>query len=309
MMDIINKILENNFIFYSIIAVLVLVFLVIIYFAFIYKKDETEEIEEIETKNEDIDVEVLKEQQEAKDELQKVIEQMSEDVQNQKEDNIEEFESDQEENAVISYQELVNNVKSEKISLNLEDIYEDEALQEIENENKALNQEIEDVNINNENIEMVQTKDIEIEDSNDFGKMFESQPINKFGEMFEIDVPESNDEILEMEETNFNDSFSTDFSSLLGNDEIDEEKIMNVVKETPKEENTRKYKKSEIISPIYGRQNIDPTYPKIEAFDRNKDFKDNLIEIERSLKDEPLTDEEKTNQEFLNTLREFRRNL
>ena len=37
--------------------------------------------------------------------------------------------------------------------------------------------------------------------------------------------------------------------------------------------------------------------------------KDNLIEIERSLKDEPLTDEEKTNQEFLNTLREFRRNL
>ncbi len=83
---------------------------------------------------------------------------------------------------------------------------------------------------------------------------------------------------------------------------------MEEVKEIKKEE-PKKYKKSEIISPIYGRQNVDISYPKIETFDRNKDFKDNLIDIEEDIRKQPLIDEDKSNEEFLNTLKEFRRNL
>lgn len=244
-MGIINKILENNFLFYSLIFILLISFLVVLYFAFFRKKNENNrKVELVETKKQDIDdilEEVIEgnEKQEEKidenelqdNEIQKVLNQMSEDI--KKEDNtVEKFELDQEENAVISYQELVNNVRSEKIIVNLEDIYEDEALEEIkkeeviyENIEEDKNEDIETLNIEDELIDLLNSKsDVKIES----------------------------------------------------------------VKEEPKEE--RKYRRSEIISPIFGKQEVDLSYPKIETFKRSKI-------------------EEENNEEFLNNLREFRKNL
>ncbi len=231
------------------------------------------------------------EQQKAKEELQRVIEQMSEDVQNKKEESIDEFETLQEENAIISYQELVNNVKTEKMSFNLEDIYEEDALEEMKEEVKQekLDESIEEIE-DEEQDEIIENIEIDDNKTNEFTELFEDEEDKKdiINEMFES---------------------KTNFSSLLDDEDIDEDKIMEEIKEVPKEEPVRKYKRSEIISPIYGRQNVDVTYPKISTFDRNKDFKDSLLEIEQNLKDEPLTDEETKNEEFLNTLKEFRRNL
>lgn len=237
-MELINKILENDIIFYSIIIGLFFLFLLIIYFAFIYKKKEktTDEVIKEEIKNEDnIDKEIVS-----------VLEKMSEDIKDKQNESLDDFEKEQEENAIISYQELVNKVKSEKIDIDLDDIYED----------KEINDEI-----NNE--------------TND----------------------DKNEE-LELDYNKIDNESITDFNSL-----IDSE-----VEELPKEE-VKKYRRSEIISPIYGRQDIDVNYPKIKQFDKNKNFKDSLLEIEDALKEEPLTDEDKINEDFLNTLREFRKKL
>lgn len=59
--------------------------------------------------DEEYDEEISTDQQKAKDELRKVFNQMSADLEKQKEevDDIDEFEREQEENAIISYQELV----------------------------------------------------------------------------------------------------------------------------------------------------------------------------------------------------------
>ena len=67
----------------------------------------------------------------AKMELQRVLEQMNEDITAKPKEAIDAFEAEQEENAIISYQELVNNVKNEKsIKIDLKDVYEDEYLEE-----------------------------------------------------------------------------------------------------------------------------------------------------------------------------------
>ena len=289
-MGIINKILENNVLFYSIIGVLVLIFLVIIYFAFIYKKKD-KNVEEIEVKNDQKEEDILtkeekllikqfKEKDVEKEEIQKVLDQMSEDVLNKKEINIDEFEAMQEENAIISYQELVNNVKSERMEFTLEDVYEEDALEEIKKEE----------NIN----DLFETK------QDDLNELFEEKSEeNNFNNLFEEDN-KYDDEVYDLLDN------STNFSDLINNEEINEEKIINEVKEVKE---PKKYKKSEIISPIYGRQNVEITYPKIETFDRNKEFRDTLLNIEDELVKQPLTDEETKNEEFLNALKEFRRNL
>ena len=316
-MELINKILENNVIFYSIIGGLVLLFIIIIYFAFFYNKKDKEEIKEVkevkkvkqetEDINDIFDIEEDKEKEEAKEELQRVIDQMTQDVQNKKEDNIETFESLQEENAVISYQELVNNVKSEKMEFNLEDVYEEDALEEIRRQEQKNNEDInsffeeendynKEESINslfneNDNLEKIEIKEENInkyyeDDNKNLNSLFEEENINN---LFE-------------EEDKEEEKINASFSRLINKEEINEEEIMEEVK-------PKRYKKSEIISPIYGRQNIDIEYPKIETFDRNREFRDTLIDIEEELKEKPLTDEDSKNEEFLKTLKEFRRNL
>jgi len=235
-MELINKILENDIIFYSIIVGLLFIFLLIIYFVFIYKKKENNNISNIKeeekekiTKDDNIDNEIVS-----------VLEKMSEDIKDKQSESLDDFEKEQEENAIISYQELVNKVKSEKIDISLEDIYEEKEVNDTKDDK---NEEIKDYNkIDNESV--------------------------------------------------------TDFNSLIESD----------IDDLPKEE-VKKYKRSEIISPIYGRQDIDVNYPKIKQFDKNKNFKDSLLEIEDALKNEPLTDEDRINEDFLNTLREFRKKL
>ena len=73
--------------------------------------------------------------------------------------------------------------------------------------------------------------------------------------------------------------------------EIDDKKELN--KPEP-----YKFKNSEFISPIYGRQNSNITYPKISSF-KNEVNDDEVINISSDV--DP-------NDEFLKTLREFRNN-
>lgn len=72
-----------------------------------------------------------------------------------------------------------------------------------------------------------------------------------------------------------------------------------------------KFKATEFISPIYGRQDIKIQYPTVQNM---KEFKQpaknyNKFELEQTLNMEPLNDEIRKNEDFLNALKEFRKNL
>lgn len=262
-MEFINKILENNVVFYSVIGALVVLVLVILYFVFFSKKEDNTIEKYEDQKDEELDkltnmmkeVEITKEevepvkkeeisklevsdQEKAKEELQSVIDKMTEDIKVQEVKSYEETEED----AIISYQELLNNVKLERTEIDIDDIYEKE-------------DEIETFDIDDE----IETLDV-----------LEETPKNSFSKLVEEVTP-----VMPKEEVK----------------PIQEKKLYG----------GSLYKKSEIISPIYGKQNVDTTYPKIESFNKEK----NTIEIENTLK----LNKDDSNEEFLNSLKEFRRNL
>lgn len=74
---------------------------------------------------------VTKEQQEAKDELERVFNQMAADLEKQNEtEPIEKFEREQEENAIISYQELIKQAEEKKQKPLKEEIIKKEPIEE-----------------------------------------------------------------------------------------------------------------------------------------------------------------------------------
>ena len=159
---------------------------------------------------------------------------MQEDIDLKPEDVVKKFEEEQEEKAIISYQELVDNVKAGKI-----DIVEDE-----------------ETNVN-------------------------------FVESLNLDIaPEP---IMEIEEE----------SSVTP--EMLKEAILNISESSVKEE-PKKFKKSEIISPIFGVMEENFEYPKINKTE-------NMMDIMNTRDYNELTEEIKRQEEFLNALKEFRRNL
>ncbi len=83
------------------------------------KKDLSDdtELNDLETKEK---VQLTEEQQKAKDELERVFNQMSADLENKnpEPEEIENFEREQEENAIISYQELIRQATKQKEPIN-----------------------------------------------------------------------------------------------------------------------------------------------------------------------------------------------
>lgn len=102
----------------------------------------------------------------------------------------------------------------------------------------------------------------------------------------------------------------------------EEPKIARI--ESPTEKKSKKFKTTDFISPIFGKQEANIEYPTIKSF-KARHAKDNLDIIDEMSKPtlekvvpdtleqviniEPLTDEIKKNTEFLNALKEFRSNL
>lgn len=171
---------------------------------------------------------VTKEQQEAKDELERVFNQMAADLEKKEaeKDNIEEFERMQEENAIISYQELIKQA----------------------NENKK-NEEVKEV------------KSIEPKK--------ETYKELKFEE--KVEEPKEN--------------IKSPMQLELEIDDIEEPK---------------KFKNSEIISPIFGIKGSE-SYEKSTA--------EVNISLARHAYEDKEPYEEENNAEFLNSLKEFRSNL
>ena len=168
-------------------------------------------------------------------ELEEILRKMQEDIDIKPEDVVKKFEEEQEEKAIISYQELVDNVKAGKI--------------------EVVDDEESDVNyVETLNIDMTQEPIMEIS-----------------SEESEI-TPQMVKDVIE------NISSSS-------------------IKEEPK-----KFKKSDFISPIYGIIDEKLEYPTVKKTE-------NVLDIMNTRDYNKLTEEIKRQEEFLNALKEFRKNL
>lgn len=167
--------------------------------------------------------------------LEEILQKMQADMEVKPEDVVKKFEEEQEEKAIISYQELVDNVKSGKI-----EVIDDEE----------------------SNIDYVQTLNLDVA----------SEPIMEIKEEESSVTPQ-----------------------------MVKDAIENIVVSSVKEE-PKKFKKSEFISPVFGIINENLEYPTVKK-------NETLLDIMNTKDYNELTEEIKRQEEFLNALKEFRKNL
>lgn len=289
-MQFLNELIQNKALFFSVISVIVATIAFIGYLIYRERKRDQEEIDEImsslvepkrrpvieeieEDKEEKMEavqeVETKKEEpvMERKEEsslnIEAMLEQMQKDLNTKAEDVVATFEQEQEENSIISYQELVRSLKGEKV-----------APAKVEKTVK------------------VEQPVVEITK--------EEPHVHVAAEQLSIDTI------------------------------IDEDKS-----------STKKFKNTEFISPVYGKMDEHLEYPKVPQFHNNDreiekeletyesntesslvnkniddflgdfDFENNIEvnSLEQTLNMKPLSEEVKKNDEFLQALKDFRKNL
>ena len=218
------------------------------------KEIKQEEVQEVKNIEEPI------QKEERKIEIEEMLEKMQEDLDKKPEDVVTNFENEQEEKAIISYQELLDSIKEKSPKV---EVVDDELEYRQEKEmSKKLNETIQAI---------------------------ENNETNK---------------IVEEEKTE-----------------------TNAVK---------KFKNTDFISPVYGKMNEHLEYPTVPSFEKHEqvefDFDDDYFELENRNIDDyleeynfknnmeintleqtldmpPISKEIKKNDEFLQALKEFRKNL
>ena len=134
-MEIIEELLQNKPLFFSIISVLVATIIFVLYLIIKERKKDQDEIDDImsslvepkrrpiveieeaeeEVKEKTIEKVVEEKTEEKPLDIEAMLEQMQKDLNTKAEDVVATFEQEQEENSIISYQELVRSLKGEKI--------------------------------------------------------------------------------------------------------------------------------------------------------------------------------------------------
>lgn len=276
-MEFLTQIYENKLLFY---AILFVITFTIFFIIMLFKNRKDEKCEKIDYEKIDGDNslfdqilnqdEGVKMTSDGKLDLESMIERMQKDLDAKASEVVEKFENEQEEKSVISYQELVGNKEDNVLEID---------------ENKELSKEVEIDNLLT-NIE-----------SNDLLSSIENSNIS-IGDNINIDDTISNDR----EDENLHISQKEDFVNAIKNGDFDE---------TYDIKEKSKFKATEFVSPIYGVQDIKIQYPTVQNM---KEFKTpaknyDKFELEQTLNMEPLSDEIRKNEDFLNALKEFRKNL
>lgn len=227
-------ILNNMYLYICVIIGLIILNSILIILAFNrYKRIKINNDYIEATKNE----EKMNEVDEKTNELEALLQKMQQDIDMKPEDVVKNFEQEQEDNAIISYQELVDNVKTGKIEI--------------------VDDEESDVNY----VENLVPND---------------EPI-----MATVELPE--------DENRVTPEMVKEAIETISNDKVVEE--------------VKKFKNSEVISPVFGRMDeSEIEYPTIKKTDATLDLF-NTNDYNK------LTDEIKRQEEFLNALKEFRKNL
>lgn len=272
-----NILFEHKIIFFIILAVILINAVCLVVLIIKERKADKEEIEGIVNElmdakprektiqvpiheSEDLDKTVVIEpMKDDRADISSMLNAMQKDLKaKEEEDSVANFEAEQEEKSIISYQELVNSLK-----------------------NKG------DIN-NVKKVESVPVIDIENTDD---------VPVIDIEDKIDAPVIEIDDEVEPIKKMIENkDSFDSN----------------NVVK--------KKFKTTEFISPVYGKMENTSEYPviknnrhemveKVSEPIRSREEYRNNISLEESLDLQPLSDEIKKNDDFLNALKDFRKNL
>lgn len=272
-----NILFEHKIIFFIILAVILINAVCLVVLIIKERKADKEEIEGIVNElmdakprektiqvpiheSEDLDKTVVIEpMKDDRADISSMLNAMQKDLKaKEEEDSVANFEAEQEEKSIISYQELINSLKNKDQVSKIQKV-ESVPVIDIENTDDVPVIDIED---------KIDAPVIEIDD--------EVEPIKKMIEN--------------------KDSFDSN----------------NVVK--------KKFKTTEFISPVYGKMENTSEYPviknnrhemveKVSEPIRSREEYRNNISLEESLDLQPLSDEIKKNDDFLNALKDFRKNL
>ncbi len=234
----------------------VILFVIIALIAFIIYKDKKMDQEEIddliedivkakprERKEEEVKVTKIETSEPSTLNLEQMLNDMQTDLNNKKNNKIEMYEKEQDENAIISIKEL------EKLNNTNIDKYEKE-------------QELESI----------------------------------------ISYKDLNKNVL---------------TNLEEKEELVKTPVKKAIAKIESNRDSKKFKNTEFISPIFGKMEEHAEYPKIKAYNKEADLNFNEYfgedmsdhNLEQTLNVDPLSDEIKRNTEFLNALKEFRNNL
>ena len=180
-------------------------------------------------------------------ELEQILEKMQKDVEVPPEEVVRKFEEEQEKNAIISYQELLDSVNNNKISIEEEEEGDIDYVAQLESE----------LNLD---------------------KTYDNTPST-------IETP----------------IFDTTLESI---DNYANKSHLDIIDELDIDEKHKKFKSSEVISPVFGRDIPNYEYKKISSFANTN----NKVEVEQVAGD-TIDKEIKKNEDFLKALIEFRNNL
>lgn len=232
--------------------------------------------------------------------LESMIAKMQEQEQSKLKDTdpVANFEQEQEEKAIISYQELVNAVKTDKKEpINVTNVSSTGDVlstttispRDVVADDKPIF--IDEVKLPKGDIEFDPQEEVIVEPKSKDNNLENIIEINNNISKTEDSVIKSFDSIFATPVAN------TEKEIVSGLPKVENVKPITDFSEEKEIKSHTKFKNSEFISPIYGRQNSNISYPKISSF--KSDDEDSIINISSDI--DPNT-------EFLKTLRDYRDN-
>ena len=237
---------NNLYLYLAIITLLIIVDVILTIICLNQRKRKKikKDFEEIEAISNNDSEEVSDVKPEVAFELEKILDQMQHDMEVKPEEAVRMFEEEQEQKAIISYQELVDSVNSNKI-----DVVDDEE----------------------GDMDYVAALEAQINPSVDYKEEVISDKIDNNTEVF---------------------------------DDYANKSHLDVIDELNYDEAPKKFKSSELLSPVFGRMQPDFEYKKIGSFATTN----NKVEVEQ-VAGTTVDNDIKNNEDFLNALIEFRNNL
>ena len=238
--------LSNNFYLYLAIVIVLLILNIILIIVCINQrkrkkiKNAFKEIEEIVNSEDKKEEETYK--PEVAFELEQILAKMQHDIEIPPEEVVKKFEEEQEKNAIISYQELLDSVNNNKINIEEEEEGDINYVEALEQELGAYSNET-------------------------------------------IKTP----------------TFDTKLETI---DDYANKSHLDIIDQLELDEKPRKFKASEVISPVFGRDIPEYEYKTINSFANTN----NKVEVEQ-VAGISVDNEIKKNEDFLKALIEFRNNL
>ena len=237
---------NNLYLYLAIITLLLIVDVILTIICLNQRKRKKikKDFEEIEAISNNDSEEVGDVKPEVAFELEKILDQMQHDMEVKPEEAVRMFEEEQEQKAIISYQELVDSVNSNKI-----DVVDDEE----------------------GDMDYVAALEAQMNPATDYKEEVISNKIDNNNEVF---------------------------------DDYANKSHLDVIDELNYDEAPKKFKSSELLSPVFGRMQPDFEYKKIGSFATTN----NKVEVEQ-VAGTTVDNDIKNNEDFLNALIEFRNNL